>query len=126
MPRSIDAAFLLALAESTCGVEIGVGARIDGFFVLDHTSGTVIGQQSEIGSNVLMMHGVTLGAVGLRSHQPLLRHPRIGSGVCLGSNSTVLGNVQIGHCSMVAAGAVLNKAVMPYNVAVGLPSKLVS
>ncbi|MFP3038532.1 MAG: serine O-acetyltransferase [Candidatus Hodgkinia cicadicola] len=117
---------MLALAESTCGVEIGVGARIDGFFVLDHTSGTVIGQQSEIGSNVLMMHGVTLGAVGLRSHQPLLRHSKIGSGVCLGSNSTVLGNVQIGHCSMVAAGAVLNKAVMPYNVAVGLPSKLVS
>ncbi|MFP3039191.1 MAG: hypothetical protein ACKESB_00465 [Candidatus Hodgkinia cicadicola] len=60
-----------------------------------------------------MMHGVTLGAVGLYSHQPLFRHPNIGFAVRLDVNSTVLSNVQIGHCSIVAVGAVLNKAVIP-------------
>ncbi len=121
----LSSAKLLTLASSACGVEIGAGAKIGSFFVLDHAFGAVIGQQSEIGSNVLMMHGVTLGAVGSQLVQ-CRRHPRIGSGVCLGANSTVLGSVSVGHCGMVAAGAVLNRDVLPYNVAVGSPAKLVS
>jgi serine O-acetyltransferase len=85
-------------------------------------SGCVIGETSVIGDNVYLMHDVTLGATGTSSEHD--RHPKIGDGVFLAAKCTVLGNVHIGHGSIVGAHALVNRHVPPGHVAVGAPAKV--
>ncbi|PIM95767.1 Serine acetyltransferase [Candidatus Hodgkinia cicadicola] len=103
-------------------VEIGLGAVFGKRLVLDHTHGIVIGQQVEIGNDITIMHGVTLGAIGNQLGLER-RHPRIQSGSSIGTNSIVLGKIEIGHCVVIGANAVVTKKALPYNVLMGIPAQ---
>ncbi len=116
------ASALTALALTQCGADINAYAAVGCFFLLDHPVGVVIGQQVVLGSNVVMMHGSTLGSTGVGSSAR--RHPKVGGGACLGAHCSVLGPKLVGHCSVVASGSLVNKRVPPYFTAVGLPFKL--
>ena len=93
-------------------IEIHPGAKIGKNFFIDHGSGIVIGETAEIGDNVMMYHGVTLGGHGWwvdkKGHK---RHPTIGSNVVLGVGCKILGPVTIGDNSRIGAGAIVIKDV---------------
>ncbi len=87
--------------------------------VLDHTHGIVIGQQVEIGDNVMLMYGTSLGATG--NQLGLKRgYPRIGSGSNIDAGSIILGGIEIGYCVNVGTNTVVTRRALPYNVLVGL------
>eukprot|EP00466_Bigelowiella_natans_P004375 jgi/Bigna1/129727/aug1.9_g4435 len=100
------------------GIDIHPAAQIgDGVFV-DHATGLVIGATAIVGDNVLILHGVTLGATGKRVDGK--RHPTVGSGSSLGALSTVLGDITIGDEATVGAQAVVTKDVMMGETVVGI------
>jgi len=104
------------------GADIHPGAKIgDGFFI-DHATGVVIGETSEIGDNVSVYQGVTLGGV---STEKTKRHPTIGNNVVIGAGATILGPVTIGDNVRVGAGSVVVKSVPPNSTVVGVPAKIV-
>jgi len=103
------------------GVEIHPGARIGRRVVIDHGMGVVIGETAEVGDDVMMYHGVTLGGTGF-THEK--RHPTIGDKVLLGAHAIVLGPVQIGHGAKIGAGAVVTKTVPPGATAIGNPAQI--
>lgn len=103
------------------GVEIHPGARIGRRVVIDHGMGIVIGETAEVGDDVLMYHGVTLGGTGFTREK---RHPSIGNNVLLGANAIVLGPVQVGDGAKVGAGAVVTKSVPPGAIATGNPAQI--
>jgi serine O-acetyltransferase len=104
-------------------IEIHPGATIGENFFIDHGSGIVIGETSEIGDNVMMYHGVTLGGTGLEKGK---RHPTIESNVVIGAGAILLGNIRIGHDSKIGAGSVVNKSFPPHSTIVGVPGREVS
>ena len=104
------------------GIEIHPGAVIgDGFFI-DHGMGVVIGETSEIGHNVTIYHGVTLGGTSLVHGK---RHPTIEDNVVIGAGAKVLGAIVIGSNSRIGANAVVVKSVPPDSVVVGVPGQVV-
>lgn len=104
------------------GIEIHPGASIgDGFFI-DHGMGVVIGETSEIGDNVTIYHGVTLGGTSLNKGK---RHPTIEDDVVIGAGAKVLGAIVIGRNSRIGANAVVVKSVPPDSVVVGVPGQVV-
>lgn len=104
------------------GIEIHPGAKIGRRFVIDHGSGIVIGETTEIGDDVLIYQGATLGGTGKDKGK---RHPTIGNNVMIGSGARVLGPFQVGDNSRIASGAVVLQEVPPDSTAVGVPAKLV-
>ncbi len=104
------------------GIEIHPGAKIGRRLVIDHGTGIVIGETAEIGDDVLIYQGVTLGGTG-KDHGK--RHPTIGNNVLIGAGAKVLGPFTVGDGSRVAAGAVVLKAVPPNATAVGVPARIV-
>jgi serine O-acetyltransferase len=90
--------------------------------MLDHGTGTVIGETAVVGDHVSIMQGVTLGGTG-KSDQD--RHPKIGNGVLIGAGAIVLGNIRVGECARVAAGSVVVKEVPPHVTVAGVPAKIV-
>ena len=100
------------------GIEIHPGAQIGARFFIDHGMGVVIGETSEIGDDVTLYHGVTLGGV---SFQKGKRHPTIKDGVVIGAGAKVLGPITIGACSRIGANAVVVKDVPADSVVVGVP-----
>jgi len=102
------------------GVDIHPGAQIGGGCVLDHGTGTVIGETAVLGQNVYLMHDVTLGATGTSTDRD--RHPKIGSEVFLAAKCSVLGNITIGDGATVAAHALVNRSVPPGYTAMGIPA----
>lgn len=104
------------------GIEIHPGAKIGRRFFIDHGMGVVIGETSEIGDDVLMYHGVTLGGVSLEKKK---RHPTIESHVVIGTGAKILGPVTIGRNSKIGAGSVVVKDVPPYSTVVGIPGRVV-
>ncbi len=104
------------------GVEIHPGAKIGRRLVIDHGMGIVIGETAEIGDDVMMYHGVSLGGTGFTREK---RHPTIGSNVLLGANAIVLGPILVGDGSKVGAGAVVTKPVPPGVTVVGNPAQIV-
>lgn len=106
-------------AHSRTGIDINPGAVIGEYFFIDHGTGVVIGETTEIGDYVKLYQGVTLGALSTRKGQDLSgtkRHPTIGHHVTIYSNATVLGGeTVIGEGSIVAGGAFVTKAVPPYS-----------
>jgi len=96
------------------GIEIHPGAKIGRRFFIDHGMGIVIGETSEIGDNVMMYHGVTLGGSGWwKDQKGQKRHPTVEDNVTLGMESVVVGPVTIGKGSIVGASSVITKDVPP-------------
>ncbi len=104
------------------GIEIHPGARIGRRFFIDHGMGVVIGETAEIGDDVLLYQGVTLGGTSLRKEK---RHPTIEDHVMISAGAAVIGPVTIGHGSRIGAGAVVVSSAPPYSTIVGIPGKVV-
>lgn len=104
------------------GIEIHPGAKIGNGFFIDHGMGVVIGETAEIGDNVLLYHGVTLGGVSLEKKK---RHPTIGNNVVIATGAKVLGAITIGDNAKIGANAVVLKDVPPDSTVVGIPGRVV-
>jgi len=104
------------------GIEIHPGAQICSSLFIDHGMGVVIGETAEIGCNVTLYHGVTLGGVSLEKGK---RHPTIEDNVVIGAGAKVLGAIVVGAGSRIGANAVVNKPVPPNSVVVGVPGQVV-
>lgn len=109
-------------ARRRTGIEIHPGATIGRRFVIDHGMGIVIGETAEIGDDVLIYQGVTLGGTGKDTGK---RHPTIGNNVLIGSGAKVLGPFKVGDNSRIAAGAVVLSEIPPESTAVGVPARVV-
>ncbi len=109
-------------AARKTGIEIHPGATIGRRLVIDHGTGIVIGETAEIGDDVLIYQGVTLGGTGKDVGK---RHPTVGNGVMISAGAKVLGPINIGDNSRVAAGAVVLKDVPPNSTVVGVPARVV-
>ena len=116
------ALYLQSRSSQVYQVDINPMARIGKGIMLDHGTGTVIGETAVIGDHVSIMQGVTLGGTG-KSDQD--RHPKIGNGVLIGAGAIVLGNIRVGDCARVAAGSVVVKEVPPRVTVAGVPAKVV-
>ena len=121
--------FVSQLGKIVTGIEIHPGAEIGRRFVIDHGSGVVIGETSNIGDDVTLYQGVTLGGIapsinaGAQANQK--RHPTLDDGVILGSGAQILGPIRIGKGARVGANAVVTKDVPPGVTAVGIPARVV-
>lgn len=104
------------------GIEIHPGAKIGRRFFIDHGMGVVIGETAEIGDDVTLYQGVTLGGTGKEKGK---RHPTLGNGVMVGVGAKILGAVTIGDEAKIGAGAVVLNDVPPRATAVGVPAKVV-
>ncbi len=103
------------------GIEIHPGATIGRRFVIDHGMGIVIGETAEVGDDVLLYQGVTLGGTGKDTGK---RHPTVGNNVMIGSGAKVLGPFKIGDGARIAANAVVLQEVPPQATAVGIPARI--
>jgi serine O-acetyltransferase len=104
------------------GIEIHPGATIGRRFFIDHGSGVVIGETTEIGDDVLLYQGVTLGGTGAEKGK---RHPTIGNSVVVGTGAKILGNIRIGDNVKVGAGSVVVHPVPDNSTVVGIPGRVV-
>jgi len=104
------------------GIEIHPGATIGRRFFIDHGSGVVIGETTEIGDDVLLYQGVTLGGTG---HEKGKRHPTLGNHVVVGTGAKVLGNIRIGQHVKIGAGSVVVRPAPDYSTVVGVPGHIV-
>ncbi len=118
----LPARALSQLARLLTGIEIHPGAKIGKGFFIDHGSGVVIGETTEIGDNCLLYQGVTLGGTGKDKGK---RHPTLGNNVMVGAGARVLGPFTVGDNAKIAANAVVLEAVPPNCTAVGVPAKIV-
>lgn len=109
-------------ASKKTGIEIHPAVKIGKRFFIDHGTGVVIGETAEIGDDVTIYQGVTLGGTGKDTGK---RHPTIGNNVMIGSGAKILGPVKIGDNSKIAAGAVVLTDIPPNSTAVGVPAKVV-
>ena len=109
-------------ARFITGIEIHPGATISEGLFIDHGAGTVIGETVEIGKNVTLYQGVTLGGTGKEKGK---RHPTIGDNVVVASGAKVLGSFTVGHNAKIGAGSVVLKEVPAYATVVGIPGKVV-
>ncbi|MCS5732135.1 serine O-acetyltransferase EpsC [Herbiconiux daphne] len=116
----LPARLLSQFVRFLTGVEIHPGARIGRRLFIDHGMGVVIGETAEIGDDVMLYHGVTLGGKSERREK---RHPTLGDRVVVGANATILGPVSIGADSMVGAGAVVVKDAPTGAILVGIPAR---
>ncbi len=119
----LPARWLSHLNRALTGIEIHPGARIGPRFFIDHGMGVVIGETAEIGADVTLYHGVTLGGTSLEKGK---RHPTLENEVVVGAGAKVLGDILIGRGSRVGANAVVVKPVPPDSVVVGVPGEVVS
>jgi serine O-acetyltransferase len=104
------------------GIEIHPGATIGRRLFIDHGAGVVIGETSEIGDDVLLYQGVTLGGTGAEKGK---RHPTIGNRVVIGTGAAVLGNIRIGDNVKIGAGSVVVHPVPDNSTVVGIPGRVV-
>jgi len=104
------------------GIEIHPGASIGRRFFIDHGMGVVIGETTEIGDDVLLYQGVTLGGTGNEKGK---RHPTLGDGVVVGAGAKVLGNIKIGDHVKIGAGSVVIHPVPDHSTVVGIPGRVV-
>jgi len=117
LPRLIS-----QIARFLTGIEIHPGARIGKNFFIDHGTGVVIGETTEIGDNVTLYQGVTLGGTGKEKKK---RHPTIGNNVVIGAGAKVLGSFTVGDNSKIGAGSVVLHPVPPNSTVVGVPGRVV-
>ena len=109
-------------ARLATNVDIHPGATIGRNFFIDHGAGVVIGETAEIGDNVTMYHGVTLGGVSWSAGK---RHPTIEDGVLIGAGAKILGPIKVGAGARIGANSVVVEDVPPGVTAVGIPARIV-
>jgi serine O-acetyltransferase len=115
--------FVSHIGRFLTGIEIHPGAKIGKNFFIDHGMGVVIGETAEIGDNVTIYHGVTLGGVSLNKGK---RHPTIGNNVIIGSGAKILGPFKVGDNSKIGSNSVVIKEVPENSTVVGIPGRIVS
>jgi serine O-acetyltransferase len=113
------ARILTQLTRFLTGIEIHPGATIGQRFFIDHGMGVVIGETAEVGDDVMIYHGVTLGG---RTLQQVKRHPTIGHRVTIGAGAKILGPLTVGDDSAVGANAVVTRDVPAGSIATGIPA----
>lgn len=109
-------------ARLVTGIEVHPGAKIGPGFFIDHGMGVVIGETAEIGADVTLYHGVTLGGTSLEHGK---RHPTLGNRVVVGAGAKLLGAIEIGDDCRIGANSVVVKSVPPNSVVVGVPGRSV-
>lgn len=114
------ARWLAQVVRFFTGIEIHPGATIGPRFFIDHGMGVVIGETAEVGADVTLYHGVTLGGTTLNHGK---RHPTLGDRVVVGAGAKILGNITIGDDTRVGANAVVVKSVPANAVVVGVPGQ---
>ena len=117
LPRVIS-----QIARLLTGVEIHPGAKIGERVFIDHGMGIVIGETAEVGDNVTMYQGVTLGGTGKEKGK---RHPTVGNGVVIGTGARVLGPIVVGDYAKIGAGSVVLNNVPTHTTVVGVPGRVV-
>lgn len=118
LPRLIN-----TFSRFLTGIDIHPGARLGPGLFIDHGMGLVIGETAELGSNVTLYQGVTLGGTGKEKGK---RHPTIGNNVVVSSGAKVLGSFTVGDNSKIGSGSVVLKPVPPNSVVVGVPGRVVA
>lgn len=118
----LAARFLAEIIRNLTGVEIHPAAVLGAGVFIDHGTGVVIGETAEVGDNVTIYHGVTLGGTSLQAAK---RHPVVGDNVIIGAGAKVLGAIEIGEGSQIGANSVVSKPVPPGTVVVGVPGQIV-
>jgi serine O-acetyltransferase len=118
----VVARLLSQLSRFLTGIEIHPGATIGRRFFIDHGAGVVIGETAEIGDDVMLYHGVTLGGDSLERGK---RHPTVRDGVTVGAGATLLGPITIGEDASIGAGSVVLDSIPPHCTAIGNPAELV-
>lgn len=116
------ARFISQFSRFITGIEIHPGAKIGEGLFIDHGSGVVIGETTEIGNDVTIYQGVTLGGTGKEKGK---RHPTIGNNVVISAGAKVLGSFKVGDNSKIGSGSVVIRPVPPNSTVVGVPGKVV-
>jgi serine O-acetyltransferase len=120
--RQDFALYLQSRSSSVFQTDINPAARIGKGIFLDHATGLVVGQTAVIEDDVSILHGVTLGGTGKAGGD---RHPKIRYGVLIGAGAKILGNIEVGHCSKIAAGSVVLSPVPHNKTVAGVPARVV-
>jgi serine O-acetyltransferase len=115
------ARLLMQIARFLTGIEIHPAAKLGPGLFIDHGMGVVIGETAEIGENVTLLQGVTLGGTSLKREK---RHPTLGNDVVVGAGAKVIGAFKIGDGSRIGAGSVVVREVPPNSVVVGVPGRV--
>ncbi|MFX0135207.1 MAG: serine O-acetyltransferase [Candidatus Hodarchaeota archaeon] len=115
--------FISDVSRQITGIDIHPGAEIGNNFFIDHGSGTVIGETTEIGDNCTLYQNVTLGGTSLKREK---RHPTLGNNVVVGAGAKILGPVKIGNNVKVGANSVVTKNIPDNSVVVGVPGRIIS
>lgn len=118
----LSARLLSDFSRFLTGIEIHPGAKIGRRLFIDHGMGVVIGETTEIGDDVLIYQGVTLGGTSLKKEK---RHPTLEDHVMVSAGASVIGPVRIGHGSRIGAGAVVVSNAPPFSTLVGIPAKVI-
>ncbi|MDR7870422.1 MAG: serine O-acetyltransferase EpsC [Tissierellaceae bacterium] len=121
--RTLFARLLSQRARRITGIEIHPGAVIGDNLLIDHGMGVVIGETAEVGNNVTIFHGVTLGGLGGEKGEK--RHPTIEDDVLIGAGAKILGPITIGKGAKIGANSVVLDDVPAYATAVGAPAKII-
>lgn len=121
--RTLAARAVSQVARSLTGVEIHPGATLGPGLFIDHGMGVVIGETAEVGEDVTIYHGVTLGGTSL---EPGKRHPTVGDRVTIGAGAKVLGPIEVGHDSRIGGNAVVVRPVADNSVVVGVPGQVIA
>jgi serine O-acetyltransferase len=116
------ALYIQSRASNVFQVDVHPAAPFGRGVFLDHATGVVIGETAVVEDNVSMLHGVTLGGTGKSDED---RHPKIRHGVLIGAGASILGNIEVGHCSRVAANSVVLRDVPPNVTVAGVPARIV-
>lgn len=122
MGRKDFAYYLQSRSSTIFSVDINPHAVIGRGIMIDHGHDIVIGETAVVEDNVSMLHGVTLGGTGKEEGD---RHPKVRWGVLIGAGAKILGNIEVGHCSRVAAGSVVLQDVPPNRTVAGVPARIV-
>jgi serine O-acetyltransferase len=116
------ALYLQSRSSAVFQTDIHPAARMGKGIFIDHATGLVVGETAVVEDDVSMLHAVTLGGTGKAGGD---RHPKIRQGVLIGAGAKILGNIEVGHCSKVAAGSVVLKSVPNNKTVAGVPARIV-